>query len=656
MEEGENSNIKKVVIISLISIFILAFIILKIVTLIRDNKEIEVINPIEQENKIIVTENLNNDINEIENAENEINEIVVYENEIINLNIEKETKNSEQQEYIQTTLKKIEKPWSKKKVSWEPININMVNIELAIYKPEIPNISILKEQYLEGEKLEKNEKIIKLSEGQTIDYEITIKNEGNVELTEIEFSDFLEVDGSKRQLDEITSVTVDGTKRNYYDVNESSIKLEGPLKINETLEIKASYTIKDDDISEDKENTIKNSAFVKTKQTEEKKDEVSVGVTTKEIEPIIRKANIIQKNYEPKNIVIVLDLSSSMLKIAGSDEYPKDCYDAGKNLPNSAKLNASTKTKLYHAKKATKQFINDILENNPDTSITLISFNYDNYTNAINGISQEEYYLEEVNSALANSNVKNYMKTQTLVSATNNNNKLIEAIDNIYLTYPLLTNVVSALEETQKVINNLEKTEKYKNRDMEVVFVGDGKPSYSNEFCGKNNVGFYSKNETQTKIKQISDSIKNSNFSKTHIYTVEYAVPESEKADAKETFSAIASASSYRYVATMENLAQQLKKVGDAILKTSTKEETSDERGDIKFTLETNTKLKIDSINKLVFEVGDDIYIEISKKEEIEKMTSGIVEYIEDKKQFIIHAGEILEGKSINLSYYYEEN
>lgn len=662
-----------------------------------------------------------------------------------------------------------------------------------------PSLSIVKEQYIGDKKLDKNETTTKLQPGQVIDYTITITNTGNTNLTEVEFTDVMDVAGSARKVDEIISVKVNKTNRTYSVVNDTTIRLNGVLAVGDELVITAKYTVQETDMSADKENTIKNTATVDTKETTEEqaivnvptiiwKTDFSIGkegflkndkgaytvnadgktvvyndtikyvltvtnkgkkpgtytvqdadiktlvndgnitgpatITVKDYKtngtsqtrtvsssagkttadklnegidvyllgessvtvefivtvkatagtkiintvdkdtvtnPVVKSAKITSSSYEPKNIVIVLDLSSSMLKIAGTDSYPSDCYVKNSKMPDSDLLNKSTETRLYHAKQATKQFITDILNAEPENSITLVTFNYDTYEHAETGIKQykengESLYWTEVKKAIDNTDVENYMKTQILVKTTSDEKTLTDAIDNIYLTYPLLTNVVAALEKTEDVVESLEKSTKYKDRDTEIVFIGDGKPSYNTEACGKDGVGFYSESETYNKISQISSSIKGTNSSRAHIYTVEYAVAGSETTDAKKTFNYISSGSSYRYTATMENLGEKLAEIGEAIISPpSSKTYTSNVNGDIEVSLPTSTKLKIDTNHKLILQVGSSKAIEVTAQNQINTKTNGIVEYDADKKKLIIHAGKTAAKDSISLSYYYQK-
>lgn len=686
-----------------------------------------------------------------------------------------------------------------------------------------PSLSIVKEQYIGVKKLDANETTTKLQPGQVIDYTITIKNTGNTNLTEVEFTDVMDVAGSARKVDEIRSVKVNKANRTYSVVNDTTIRLNGVLAVGDELVITAKYTVQESDMSADKENTIKNTATVDTKETEPDSDKVNIqtvewdtileinkigylqdkngnytinadpveaegetekiktvkygdtikyvltvtnsgkkpgtykvqdkdletlannayiseptsvkvykNTTTNEVETthtvnelytgfdvyvpgesskrvefivtvtapagttfkntvvgnttdkventVVSEATISSTKYNGKNIVVVLDLSSSMLKEAsgGTDSYPSDGYDKG--VLSVEKLNSSKNTKLYKAKQALTKFVENVLTENPNNTITLVSFNFDTMNHAQQGLSYKNgtkdysYYWDRVkDEGIAD----DYIGTKTLLYKESNKTTINEQINSIKLTYPLLTNVVAALEETETQVNKLKAEDP--NKDVEVVFIGDGKPSYNTEPCGLGttykrdgtinktdlDIGFYLKEETFNKIEEVSNCIKYNDPEtkksvKSHIYTVEYAVPSGEKDAAQRTFEIMASGENYRKEATMEGLVDELTNISEQLSTPLERTETTNASGDVIFNIESNSKLCIGSKTPVELLVKDKNGNTETKKtftslDENGKLkdTTGIVEY--KNGVFTIHVGKCSAGSSVSLSYYYNK-
>lgn len=140
-----------------------------------------------------------------------------------------------------------------------------------------PDISIVKEQYLDDTKLETNEITIKVKPGQVINYKITIKNTGNTNLTNVDFTDVMNEDllGNIREVENIKA-TVNGEERNYTE-NDGSYRLNGTLEVGDVLVITAKYTVAEEaDMSADQENIITNKAVVDTEETTPKGSTVSI--------------------------------------------------------------------------------------------------------------------------------------------------------------------------------------------------------------------------------------------------------------------------------------------------------------------------------------------------------------------------------------------
>lgn len=140
-----------------------------------------------------------------------------------------------------------------------------------------PDISIVKEQYVNGTKLETNETTIKVQPGQVIDYKIIIKNIGNINLTNIDFTDIMNEDllGNIREVENIQA-KVNDEPRDYTE-NNGSYRLDGILEVGDVLIITAKYTVVEEfDMSADQENTITNTAIIDTEETTPSESTVNI--------------------------------------------------------------------------------------------------------------------------------------------------------------------------------------------------------------------------------------------------------------------------------------------------------------------------------------------------------------------------------------------
>lgn len=176
---------------------------------------------------------------------------------------------------------------------------------------------------------------------------------------------------------------------------------------------------------------------------------------------IEKQVDITANNYTGKNIVIVLDLSSSMLQVKKSSitesqaevlgEYNKaseNDYIYPKNASNSKELPQS---KLAKAKTAIKQFAKEALKDNRNT-ITLVTFNYSNKATATKGINQYSFYKSDRE---AHPEIEPYIGTNVLLTQETSIDTINKTVDGIRLrTRYLLTNIVGALDKTNDVIEN----------------------------------------------------------------------------------------------------------------------------------------------------------------------------------------------------------
>lgn len=140
-----------------------------------------------------------------------------------------------------------------------------------------PDISIVKEQYVNGTKLETNETTIKVQPGQVIDYKIIIKNIGNINLTNIDFTDIMNEDllGNIREVENIQA-KVNDEPRDYTE-NNGSYRIDGILEVGDVLVITAKYTVVEEfDMSADQENTITNTAIIDTEETTPSESTVNI--------------------------------------------------------------------------------------------------------------------------------------------------------------------------------------------------------------------------------------------------------------------------------------------------------------------------------------------------------------------------------------------
>ena len=393
-----------------------------------------------------------------------------------------------------------------------------------------------------------------------------------------------------------------------------------------------------------------------------------VGGEGKVVNPVNKQASVTSTSYKGKNIVIVLDLSSSMLKQGlEKDDYPlpitysaKDekagLGEAGKiNTNNIKKLNEfgtnaneyAKKTKLYKAKVAVNEFIDSVLQN-PDNKVTIITFNFASIQDAEKCLNDNEDYWNRIkNEKFA----KPYIGTQVLVDSSNNADELKTAVSNIKITMPLLTNVVAAMDKTAEKVKKLAKD---KTRDIDVVFIGDGRASLTSD--SNATAGFYNKTKTMNKIESAANKIKNTYGA--NIYTVAYAVPKKEQAIANEIFNSMSSGAEYRLVASNSNLSEKLEELERSISNPVIATKTTDQEGKIIFAIQANSTIKEGKDTPIILTIGNKNY-KFNSINELNKAGNGInttekeIIKFEDNK-FTIYANKIDAKAKISLSYYYK--
>ena len=386
------------------------------------------------------------------------------------------------------------------------------------------------------------------------------------------------------------------------------------------------------------------------------------------VNPVNKQASITSTSYKGKNIVIVLDLSSSMLKQGKSnDDYPLPITyseedekaglgKAGRiNTNNIIKLNEfgananqyAKKTKLYKEKVAVNEFIDNVLKN-PDNRVTIITFNFANIKDAENCLNDNVDYWNRIK----NENfAKPYIGTKVLVNSSNDANKLKTTVSNIKITMPLLTNVVVAMNKTETTVKELAKD---KTRDIDVVFIGDGRASLTSDPHARD--GFYNETKTMENIEKATNSIKNTY--KAHIYTVAYAVPQKEQTIANKTFDAMSSGKEYRMIASNSNLNEKLADIEKSFSSPETIQKTTDKEGKIIFNIQDNSMLQESAKTPITLTIGTQTY-KFSSITELNKAGNGVnttekeIIKFEDNK-FTIYANKIDAKAKISLSYYYK--
>lgn len=651
-----------------------------------------------------------------------------------------------------------------------------------------PDISIVKTQKVGTEKLDEkgcingNQK--ELKPGDVIDYKITIKNEGNTELTGVVVTDIMSNNptGEARKVT-INTVKVEDKTRNYTLNNDGSLSIDGVLEVGETLVITASYTVVESDMSAEKVETIKNTATVVTNETNPKDSSVetktliykpiitisktgkladgtdanektlkygdtityiltakntgtkydTVTIKDEDIKTLVdagyvqitsnidvahfntdgsKKTETITKNkinalskdgiqvYVPagksatvtftvkvtaapgttikntvgndtvtnyvekqvtavsssqkdKNIVIVLDLSDTMLYTETQNDMATvyEGYDADP-VGFINKLNAKTDTKLAKAKAAVTQLVNDVLTKNPNNTITIRTFNYSSYNEALKCCEGITTYTKAITEC--SDEYKQFIGINKEITQSGDKDTINKLINSIKVTHLANTNVVAVMEETEKVVKELAKD---KTRDIEVIFIGDGKPTFSTEGCAKGS--YYDKDTTLSKIETSARNIRN----KAKFYTISYGkMKDSEQTIADKVFSSMATGSTYMYKGDTD-IARMLKQIGNSITSTPTKSNntTNKNNGEVQFELGSKQILNISENTPVTLTITPEVGTALTcKSTNIGEIKNGIyienkkiIKYNETTKTFTIYANNIDASASISLRYYY---
>ena len=304
--------------------------------------------------------------------------------------------------------------------------------------------------------------------GDNIEYTITVRNNGLKETTttvtdtlptEIDLSE----EGIKIIEDSITSggkysegkIIWDSIKIGAGTLDEKGEMLPAELTLTFTAKLKGNTIGK----------TVTNTVSLPEGAGEEKDITATAEKTVEEKSIEVVEMTEGKKNTTDSNIVIVMDLSSSMN------------WSIDNNKQKTAEL---AKRRLTAAKNATKTFIENFYANgqNANSTVSVVAFN------------NKAWLLE--------------FKGNKTTATRQNYEDLLEAINKIsigdkpsgYGTY-----MKKALDKTNEKIfgtNGLATTEQYKNNNNVVIFLSDGKPSEKNR---NENIDYSGVNDKATPIK-----------------------------------------------------------------------------------------------------------------------------------------------------------
>ena len=476
--------------------------------------------------------------------------------------------------------------------------------------------------------------------GNEITYTITVQNDGTEAQRVLisdnipEYTEFVSVqDGGTTIVDGEGKVTqVQWTK----EVPPKSGNTNGSVSVSFKVKVMGSA-----------DKTIINSATV---------DDTKTNETT---HPIVTDVTVDASNNPGKNIVLILDLSSSMLKVPANTLSPSEYYYEGsvyegdeyvyaKDLPGSVERPESN---LAKAKTAIKQFAETILKDS-NNKITLISFNYGSFYDATASIlSEPTWYHTRYTDLMAHSEIHPYVGVNTLVETTNYN-EFANAVDNIRIRAEyLLTNMVAGLEAAQNKVASL----KLEGKDIDVVFFGDGKPSLPSEYGAK--VGFYDETTTYNRLETAGKNIRGNG--EANLYTLEYLFTESEVNTniAKTAFQKMTGVSTQdnqiRFGANTSNVVEKLTQIASIIDAPISYTTVTNEDGIAKIQIPTGLDLRISDKAKVVLYIDKAEMGSYSSVEQINQ--SGKLTYNSSGRYFEIDTTKYANGSKIRLTYYYNK-
>ena len=329
--------------------------------------------------------------------------------------------------------------------------------------------------------------------GDTLDYTITVsENRKLVNARNIKVTDNL-----PSELDVIADSITSGGK-----LNDAKTEIEwniAELEKGNDVELKFTARIKPNSIGKTISNTAELGGSASGKSTVETK--------VAEIQALTHELTPGQTGKDAANIVLVMDLSSSMNEVIKSEfvecthtrttKYGREYCPEGCRQDRYSGVWGQWKntTRLDAAKEAAQKFVNTVYakknESDPDSkaTITVITFNQENYN---------WYDSKYVGTRVLTFGSNNEYTTATV----SNYNELVTEIGNIDIgtqTSGLGTHIRAALDKAYNTIygaNGIAKT--YPNNSNYVIFLGDGDPttSYNNN----------NKDSIDTSAQQIKDA------------------------------------------------------------------------------------------------------------------------------------------------------
>ena len=474
--------------------------------------------------------------------------------------------------------------------------------------------------------------------GEIITYTIKVKNDGT-ETKTVDITDNIPLNTEFDSVqDEGTTITNNG--------KVTGVKWTKTIPANTTTPITVSFKVK---VTGNVAQKIENKAIVDNEETNKTEHE------------IVKQIAVEASNNPGKNIVIILDLSSSMIKVP-TEGLDKSEYRYENEYGNTALKYVYAKDRagsiersnsnLAKAKIALKRFAEEVLKNSSsDNKITLISFNYQSYDQAKTAIQKEpNWYHDRFEDLKAHNEIHPYVGVRTIVE-TKNYNEFVNKVDNIRIRAEyLLTNMVAGIKAAESKVADL----KSEGKDIDFIFFGDGKPSLPTEYGAK--VGFYDKDTTYSKIKESGENIRKNGAK---LYTLEFLVTEKPEytAIAKEAFKNMTGGvktqdNKTRFSANTENVTNKLIELARTVDSNKNDNIATDKNGFATIKIPTGKELRISEKTKVQLYVSGSL---VGEYDTIDKINnSGKLTYNNAEKCFRIDAKKYEAGSSIELKYYFK--
>ena len=474
--------------------------------------------------------------------------------------------------------------------------------------------------------------------GEIITYTIKVKNDGT-ETKTVDITDNIPLNTEFDSVqDQGTTITNNG--------KVTGVKWTKTIPANTTTPITVSFKVK---VTGNVAQKIENKAIVDNEETNKTEHE------------IVKQIAVEASNNPGKNIVIILDLSSSMIKVP-TEGLDKSEYRYENEYGNTALKYVYAKDRagsiersnsnLAKAKIALKRFAEKVLKNSSsDNKITLISFNYQSYDQAKAAIQKEpNWYHDRFEDLKAHNEIHPYVGVRTIVE-TKNYNEFVNKVDNIRIRAEyLLTNMVAGIKAAESKVADL----KAEGKDIDVIFFGDGKPSLPTEYGAK--VGFYDKDTTYSKIKESGENIRKNGAK---LYTLEFLVTEKPEytAIAKEAFKNMTGGvktqdNKTRFSANTENVTNKLIELARTVDSNKNDNIATDKNGFATIKIPTGKELRISEKTKVQLYVSGSL---VGEYDTIDKINnSGKLTYNNAEKCFRIDAKKYEAGSSIELKYYFK--